>query len=31
MSGIGLWNAVCNPNMSDISENFGLWIDFNVL
>jgi hypothetical protein len=31
MSVKSLWNLVWNPDMSDFSENFGLWVDFNDL
>jgi hypothetical protein len=31
MSGNSLWNPVRNPDMSDFSRNFGLWINLDVL
>jgi hypothetical protein len=31
MSGNSFWNPVRNPDMSNFSRNFGLWIYFDVL
>jgi hypothetical protein len=29
MFGFGFWNPVKNPYMSGVSQNIGLWIDFD--
>jgi hypothetical protein len=31
MSSLALWNSVRNPDKSDFSRIFGLWIDFDDL